>query len=35
MIDHEMPFEELHVSVCPSVMTRQATAHHFNHLPPG
>lgn len=34
MIDHEMPFEELPVNVCPSVVTYQTVAHHFN-LPPG
>lgn len=35
MIDRKMPFEEPHVSVCPSVVTHQTTARSFNHLPPG
>lgn len=35
MIDHEMPFEELHFNVCPNVVTRQTIAHHFSHLFPG
>lgn len=34
MIDREMPFEELHVSVCPSVVTHQTIAPLFQSSAP-